>query len=465
MIEFAHLTDAERMKIVFAQYLPGLAHRQTHITNCSILHVWRKTYRKNADQSFLTVLYELSITNVATKQTSQQLLYAKAYQNHRSQMEFRRQVNTRLSAPAFGAALTHIPALDMVVWSFPNDPTLPQLATLLDAEQIKSHLPYDQFPAGLGTPKDITDLKIQVVNYRPELRCTVRYECVGSALRLTLFGKTFADAQGKAIYARINTLWHEAQHNPAAFRIARPLAYNETTQTIWQEGWPGTPLLNLINQQNYQSLLAAVATGLSCLHNSPLQVANGITPDDHLAELQKKTAKLAQAFPHLRASLAKTLRELESSKPAASPLRLIHGDFHINQLLVSDSGIALFDFDEFALGDPLQDVANFIADLYAHPFEPAFIEAMAAALIQYGTAGGEDRLNWHLRVQFLTRAYRCLWQQKPDLERAVRFYLQLAQGGSGNLHQPPSNPFHLRGGGAHFANDLATPVVLPLSLR
>ena len=46
-------------------------------------------------------------------------------------------------------------------------------------------------------------------------------------------------------------------------------------------------------------------------------------------------------------------------------MRLIHGDFHIQQLLLlDDKRIALFDFDELAIANPLLDVANFCADLY-----------------------------------------------------------------------------------------------------
>lgn len=430
MNDFAQFTDAERMKDIFAQYLWASERERWQVADCHIRHVWRKTFRKHPAHSFITVLYELQLTNWRTRQSRRQMLYAKAYQQNRSQLIFQQHLNDRFSAPELGSAFSHLPAFDMVVWAFPNDPALPQLAELTQPEQAKAYLSFD----------DITSLNIEIVNYRPELRCTARYEAMCEGQQRVLFGKTFAPPQAEEVFARIQAMWDCAAVQPNAFRIARPLSFHSSTNTIWQEGLPGTPLVQMLDWENYQTIAHTIAKGLINLHASKIPVSNTLTPDTHLAEARKKAAKLMQAFPHLQVTLKTLCTQMEYDQPRNAPLSLIHGDFHVKQLLWCDGELALFDFDEFALGDPMQDVANFMADFYAHSFDPALIEAVTAALVeayrqQSPQSYSPQRLNWHLRVQLLTRAYRCLWQQKPELERAIRFYLQLAQGGVPQLAQ------------------------------
>lgn len=444
MNEFALFTDAEQMKSIFAQYLLASERDQMEILDCAIRHVWRKTYRKNADRSFITILYELKIADRRTHQITRQMLYAKAYLQHRSQSVFQQHVNDHLIAPPIGRAFTHLPALDMVVWAFPNDPAMPQLAALTQSEHAKQHLPFDALPACTATAENITDLNIAIVNYRPELRCTARYdltyEANGKQSLLILFGKTFATSQGAEVFARMQALWDCAQANPHAFRIARPLSLHQATNTIWQTGLRGVPLTQIIQRDNHRTIAQTITKGLINLHASKIRVSNRLTPDTHLAEAKKKAEKLEQAFPHLQATLTELLHQLERDAPRLIEMRSIHGDFHVNQMLWSEGTIALFDFDECALGDPLQDVANFIADLQTQPFDTALRAAITNALIetyrqQSPQSFSSQRLNWHLRLQFLTRAYRCLWQQKPDLERTIRLYLQLAQRGCNQLAQ------------------------------
>ena len=434
MNNFAQFTDAQRMKHVFAQYLWASERERWQITECHIRHVWRKTYRKHPDHSFITVLYELQLADRHTGESRRQMLYAKAYQQNRSQRIFQQHVNDRLSAPPVGSAFSHLPALDMVVWAFPNDPAMPQLAALTKPEQAKAYLPLN----------NVVALNIEIINYRPELRCTARYELTcetnGQHQQHILFGKTFATPQAEEVFTRMQAMWNWAATQPTAFRIAQPLSFHSATNMIWQEGLHGTPLVQMLEGANCQPIAYSIAKGLINLHASKIPVSNTLTPDTHLAEASKKAAKLGQAFPHLQATLKMLCTQLVYDRPRNAPLGLIHGDFHVKQLLWCDGNIALFDFDEFALGDPMQDVANFIADLYAHSLDTTLIEALTAVLCeayrqQSPQAYSPQRLHWHMRVQLLTRAYRCLWQQRPELERAIHFYLQLAQGGVTPLAQ------------------------------
>ena len=421
MKEFLVFTDANKMKSVFEQYLPGFYRNNANIAELSIPHVWYKTYRKDVSKSFLTALYKLKITNAG--QNFEQMLYAKAFLQNRSQSEFRSHINSYLTAPKFGSAFSHIPKFDMVIWSFPNDPALPWLSELIEPEKVKKHLP---FSADLL--EKITDINIEVVNYRPELRCTTKYELHSEQFSKTLFAKTFVEENGAEFFGRMKMLSEESHSE--GFKIARPLAYDKALRTIWQEGLNGQPIVKIINKFNSQDIIEKIGRGLAALHHSKMYCANKITIEDHLSELRKKTDKLIREFPALQHQLETALRELERDQPEQTSLQIIHGDFHINQLMLSNERIALFDFDEFAMGDPMQDLANFIADLYAQNFDAAFIASVSSNLIkayqnQMNWHVSKERLDWHLRVQLLTRAYRSYWQRKSEVENSIRFYLDL----------------------------------------
>ncbi len=418
MKEFSIFTDASKMKSVFEQYLPGFYRNSARITKLSIPHVWYKTYRKNVSKSFLTALYKLKITNAG--KSFEQMLYAKAYLQNRSQFEFRTHINARLTAPKFGSAFSHIPKFDMVVWNFPNDPALPFLSEIIDTEKVKKHLP---------VRINSSEVKIEVVNYRPELRCTTKFEFPSEKSPRTLFAKTFADESGAEIFARMKMSCVE--ENSDSFKIARPLAYDASLHTIWQKGLYGEPIVKIINKNSYSSIIKKIASGLASLHRSKIISATNIIIDEQFTELTKKIEKLMQEFPALQDPLRMALHKLEVSKPTQNSLQIIHGDFHINQLMMTENCIALFDFDEFSMGDPLQDIANFIADLYAQNFDDAFIEAMSAELIkayqnQVNWHVSPARLDWHLRVQLLTRAYRNYWQRKPNLENSIQKFVARA---------------------------------------
>lgn len=359
------------------------------------------------------------------------MLYARSFLGGRSRFEFEKAMNRRLVPVSNGAALTHLAALDTVVWSFPNDPAIPHLPEVTDRNRVRRHLPWQS----LAVSRDGLDaLEISIINYRPEERCTTRYRLHTQGQQHTLYAKTFADERGREIHDRMNRLREVSEDDPDSFLIARPLLYDADLRTIWQEELPGTPLAEALSRSRLNELLGATGRGLARLHSSTLNCAGRITLTDHLAEARRKAAKLSQAFPCLNATLQQIINELTEQLPhlSAAPARLIHGDFHLRQLQLSADRLALFDFDELTYGDPLQDLANFIADLCSSEDEPETRRAMAAALLRGWEQGADcepdsERLAWHLRVQFLTRAYRAYWQLRPDLENVVRRFLALSR--------------------------------------
>lgn len=436
MKAFELFLDAEHMRRVFQQCLPEFSQGGLFIAGCQILRTRYKTFSKASSygKSFLTACYRLEIENRRTQQRGTQFLYVKAYLQGQSRSEFAKLKPVRLLKPEFGEALVHLEDLGVIIWAFPNDPNLPHIPEVVDPELVKNHFPYDQLPIKRD---DRCEVRVEIVHYYPEQRCTCRYELQSEKFDpLSLFGKTFKGNSGRELYRRMSYFWEKSRKQPDGLFVAPPLGYNEESKTVWQEAIAGKPLVNVMHATNYGSLLDAVAKGLSALHQSRLPNLPQTDFNELLPELCKKAAKLARAFPPLQNQLQRIVAGLEKSAPdwTRSARQVIHGDFQAKQLLVSDGKVFFFDFDELALGDPLQDVASFVVDLHLHDFVPSLVQRMLTAFIRSYRERAEwetarNRLNWHIRFQLVTKAYRMLtyWQHLADLTNKVHLLIDLAR--------------------------------------
>lgn len=351
------------------------------------------------------------------------IAYAKVFREGRSQDEYKRQMNRPWVPPPIGQAITHFPDHDMIVWVFPNDPGLPQLAALMDVEQVVSYFPTEVRSLIETTQRNLNKVKSKIVNYRPEVRCVIKYELHRpiDGEPLILFGKTFYNGAGKELYQRMKHFWERSLSQSGSLSVAQPLGYSEAVNTTWQRGIHGVPLVTILDEKNYQEHLERVTRGLASLHESEVPDLTTSTIGDHLREVRKKVNKLSQGAPHVSTDLHALARNLEETAPLQEeiPHRPIYWDFHINQLLACDKRVVFFDLDELVIGDPLQDVANFMVDLHFRNFDPSFVRRLISMFFlayrqNVDWAVPVARLNWHARIQFLNKAYRHYTQQKPD---------------------------------------------------
>ncbi len=112
--------------------------------------------------------------------------------------------------------------------------------------------------------------------------------------------------------------------------------------------------------------------------------------------------------------------------PAHAPA-LIHGDFHPDQVWFDGRRIVLFDFDEFALGDPMEDLAEFIVKLPAGAIGAQFAALWLGAYAQVAPQHFcRQRLRWHMAVQQLLQASRAFIFQIDDWRSQVQRRLERA---------------------------------------
>lgn len=425
--QFSPLLDAERMAATLQRHLPECLAGDWQVTGCEIQHPRYKTYRlaENRERSFLSLVYHLQGRQLPSSAAEQRILYARAYLDQRSHQAF-------AEAQACGENAIHLAELGMVGWRFPDDPAMPWLGQLMDSQKIPE----------LGQQSVSA---IEIVNYRPEIRCTARYRFAASEAEpaRVVYGKTYADERGRTVYDNLHGLQKQSQLD-AAFIMPEALAYAAFRRTLWLEGLQGQALAELDFATGVAEKIPALANALAAFHLLTPPSLPAITLSQHLQEWRKKADKLSHAYPAIQPALAALLNELRQTRPEFEMLGLIHGDFHIDQLLVLPNGrLALFDYDELALGDPLQDLANFAADLYNYPYPIAEIDPLVRQLFKAYSAANHSRTNlqrfvWHLRGQLLTRAYRTFIQQKSATQQRVADFIALALRQwplAGSIHQ------------------------------
>jgi aminoglycoside phosphotransferase (APT) family kinase protein len=384
----------EAVRVLLQQALPGFADGRLMIVQLRIVKARRNaSIQRNPIR--LTLCYELKVCDTATGGTGTQQFYAKVYRNGAS------------AQAAQGTTALHLPQLDMLMWAWPADPGLAQLPALLD--------PY-QTVGWWGEPAQAVD----VIRYEPEQRATLRYALhPGRPGPQALFAKTFCDERGALIHLRFEYFWALAQQDEAAPRVAQPLGWHPDTRTVWQAQAQGTPLRQALTSAPNAGLPGRLAHALATLHGAPLALAGPIAHDSTywLTEIRRRHKKISRVAPELAERAARIAEALEEAAARLLPYAptLIHGDCHPEQMWLDGDRVVLFDFDEFALGDPMEDIAAFVTRLGPTGAESALALHLRAAYAQLAPEHFDPhRLQWHLAVQQLLQASRAFIFQVSD---------------------------------------------------
>lgn len=426
--QFARLLDPELMAQAFQSYLSAGAQDSWSVTDCKIQHPRYKTYRSPANKarSTLSLVYHLQGLNCKTNILKSHSYYARAYLDNRSEAAYQTALAS-LDADTKSHVI-HLPDLGLVGWQFPFDPAMPWLPELMDPQRV----PELHFANHLNkTPEKV---EIDIVNYRPEIRCTAHYRFMDANDKqiFSCYGKIFATGDGQNIGRHMQHLRLQAGIEPTHFEVPQVAAFDEVRHTLWLHALEGVPYRRALNSATENSLLAQLAQGLASFHCLQLQDLPRIDLQDLHLEWQKKADKLRDAMPQHRNSLQTLLTQLQKTFPDDVEPGLIHGDFHADQLAVLPNGrLALFDYDELAMADPLIDLANFCADLQSQAADASDSEHRLGLLFKaYMQATDKPvclyRFCWHLRGQFLTRAYRAHIQQVQQNEQKIQSLLELA---------------------------------------
>ncbi len=386
--------DPVAMRDMLQAWLPGgQAIARVHIGKV------RRSASRHRHPNPLTLVYETELHSGGSRR-----YYAKVYRHGASLQALH------------GSAALPVPPLDMLLWAWPADPALPQLPELLDGRRALAWLDGDDAPS---------PAEVELLAYEPEQRATLRY----TRGDRVVYAKTFSDDRGARIHERFAHFWSLALQDADAPAVAQPLGWREGTRSIWQGRAPGEPLVQVLGSVLPRRLPVRLARAMAALHAQSLPTDVVHDQAHWLREVRRREQKISRALPELAgrvAALADAIERAAFTLPL--PLTgLIHGDFHAGQVGVQADAtqrIVFHDFDEFALGDPMEDLAAFVTRL---PVDRAPAEVGALVIAAYAQEAperfGRRRLQWHLAVQMLLQASRAFVFQidgwRDELERRL----------------------------------------------
>ncbi len=183
---------------------------------------------------------------------------------------------------------------------------------------------------------------------------------------------------------------------------------------------------------------ARIGRALARLHSATLPVSANRSTSFWIHETQLRAKKIGRVLPHLANRAQSLVNQLERSAAELPPARqaLIHGDFHPDQVWLAEDRVVFFDFDEFAIGNPMEDLAEFVVKFEQGRDVQPQARARRASQIKFLIEGYRERapqwfdaawLQWHCAVQTLLQASRAFIYQQPGWREQLESRLDASQ--------------------------------------
>lgn len=265
---------------------------------------------------------------------------------------------------------------------FPADPALPGLAQLVDGRAVATKLAafFDEPPTG-------EMMAWSLLSWLPGERAAIRQDWPGQ----TLVAKLHPDAA--ASHRAMLSLWRARGRR---FAMSEPLLLAPELPAYWERFVPGQRIEARFDSEPLPALLDQVMAGLVQLHASELAGLPRRGGAEVLQRLERKVlVQIRHALPGLAATSAALTERLAAKAPGSRPTRVIHGDLHTANLLLTDAGVVFIDLDDLAYGDPAFDLALLGTRLALSAMNEGNrareIAAGVAALPElYAKAGGDE---------------------------------------------------------------------------
>jgi hypothetical protein len=421
--------DAALMGEVFARRLfaaEGLKSRY-QLRDCEIIQARYKP-EKNC-----LISYRLTIHDALSNESSEQIFCARVYEKGGSGARFIKAQSQSLAAPRFGAAVFHVPNLEMVVWAFPNERKLAGLAAITDDDLLRGRILPPVIAAAYGDGWEIAALSSKIVHYVAEHTCIVRvtpelrHAATNETQTVTLYGKTYYNDDGAETFERMQQLWESEARKDRRLAMALPLAYQPEIKTLWQAGLRGSSLYEREGDSpQFIALLKRAASALAALHQSPVSCQRKVGVADLLARFDEVERMISLARPESLPKLRLVIDRLkhQSEQIGSRPTATLHGDLHLKNFFVADEEIALIDLDSLCLGDPLMELGSIAASLHyrnlllngpaqrGQVMADAFIRAYAESAPRAIT---DSILNWYAAAALIAeRTRRCVTRLKTE---------------------------------------------------
>jgi Phosphotransferase enzyme family len=266
---------------------------------------------------------------------------------------------------------------------------------------------------------------VDVVRYRPRMRCTLRVRDHGSGQ--VRYAKVFPDHTGEEIHRSGVALWQAAERGELGFRVARPAHWDAATRTVWQGCVPGAPVVGALAGESGADMAWRLGHACASLPQSTVRPCLEFSAAHQLEATARNVHALTRYLPGAGKVLETFLSDLTKAHQqyATHAPRPIHGAPHAHQWLADGQELGLVDFDRFCLGDPELDVATFIAEMDFERSTRVPVAQLNQAFIEGYESGGvvlcQPVLQAYRAHKRLAKALRSARAIRPDgTQRALQ---------------------------------------------
>jgi hypothetical protein len=420
--------DPGSMREVFQRHLLPLGEEAYHVRDCRLSGI-----RYGRDATRCVLQYTLRLAEAGTGYERIQWVTGVIYyagDQARRRWEKLRTFDPGEIPDVFSTfePFSFIPELGMLVQVFPYDRRLPTLPLLM-AGPLPELEPL--LLARFGPGDWHTEAwNVEPVRYRAELGATLRLtvqaqdDATGRAEERRFYAKVYHDDErGEQTYQVLRALWSKAAAGEAGFTVGMPVAYLSDLRTLLQEESPGTPLQDILLQQDDALPAVREAAGtLAVLHLDHIPTPRRHRLRNEVAALKRTERLLRWACPHLRVEVEETVGAVIAGLEEV-PSAPTHRDLKLDHILFDGDRLVLLDLDGFAEADPVLDTASILARLAGMPFHFPLLpddrwrtaaQTFAEEYFAHFSEAWRTRLPLHYASAVLKVAVGFFRRQEPD---------------------------------------------------
>jgi len=264
-------------------------------------------------------------------------------------------------ATSMGRLPSYLPQANLALWMFPDDPGILGMAdvvrrgsTLFDNSNTLEVTPWQGHRP---------EVEATLVRYVPSKRCVMRYVMQQTETPHSFYGKVYGNHMDAGLlYDQMRALYAWTRQSAPELTVGQPLGCDRRLNVIWQGSPGGESFPALLPDLDLPSAMRRIAAAVAALHRGPVQPHRTQPVLGEWKKLQRARDALLRFHPGLEREIHAALDPLLAADPGEPPqLRPIHGDLHCSQVLLRDRHVGIIDFDLYAWGDPLLDVARFLS--------------------------------------------------------------------------------------------------------
>ncbi len=254
--------------------------------------------------------------------------------------------------------------LRLLLQMFHVDRGLPSLPQVVSAAVMQ---PLFSAMFARTTGQELTTVKASVVQYCPGQKCLIRYHLrwrspsTSAEQEQVIYGKVGPKAlQAYKRLEKIYTAWQGA-----VFHLPRPLGVLPELCIAFVEALPGRPLSLECLRSDFPEICRRVARGLLEFQHIPVMLEERRSVAAELAHLERWSRAFIRLLPAQAAQIRQIVQGISEAlvRQQRLPLCLVHGDFHVANILVEGMQLGLLDFENSGMGHPILDVGAFYAQV------------------------------------------------------------------------------------------------------